>query len=168
MDEPKIISTIIANTFTTADLNRRLSYIREFGQEIVYHPDDKISLTDFLESKLAAISDIATFTILGDNALSGFDKDNIYGIINNLEADLKNLPVITVYLPYPPETDEIVRLGKWFRTAMNNDVLMDLKVNKELLAGCAFVWKGIYHEFTLHFFMKKSREALLKIFESYV
>lgn len=168
MDEPQILSTIIGDTYTVSDLSRRLALIRAYSEHRIFLKSNPKNLETFLRDKGASELDIEIMTSWNEDFYNYFNKDNLYFVVKNLEVDLKTLVTITVYLPYTPNGEEVVKLGKWFRESLNTDILMDIKVNDQLIGGCAFVWKGIYKEFDLHFFLKKSRKELLNIFESYV
>lgn len=167
MDEPQILATIISETYTRADLNRRLSYIRSFCEQVLFGSEVNVDLASFLKKKGATSMDISVMTGWGDDFFNFFNSKNLYKVLKSLDIDLKSLPVATIYLPYEHSAIEINKLGKWFRDSLNSDILLDIKVNQNLLGGCAFVWKGIYKEFDLHFFLQRSKEELLKIFESY-
>ena len=65
------------------------------------------------------------------------------------------------YIPMLFGAQEYKRLGAWFREQVSPRMVLDIKIDPSVAGGCAFVWKGIYHDFSFKNFMSK-HEAELK------
>lgn len=167
MDEQKLLSTIIQNTYSTADLNRRISLARQYTEGLLF-AGEMTSPADFAKKRSLNLEDGQSLAQWDKEFFSEFTPENVYARFNKLKEEAKKLPVITVYLPFNPDYDDIVRIGIWLRkTLADPRIVMDIKINPNLLGGCAYVWKGVYHEFSLHHFVKKNKEEIKKVFEEY-
>lgn len=167
MNEDQILSTILPSTFTKAHCYRRLRLWREFLEHKFFKGEPEVKIEDFLREENASQSDLDTLSSLGGKFYHLFTRENIYKILNNLSDNLKKLPVVTVFLPNEPTEREIVNLGKWFRKHLDPYVIMDLRLDPKLHTGCAFVWNGVYHNFSLRFYLDKEKKRVLQIIEEY-
>jgi len=166
MNVSQIEQIILNNTFSKTDYLRRLTILREFLEK-KYFSDGNMIFLDFLNQIKASQHDREATALWDVNFFNLFTKDNLYLVINSLVASLKSLPILTVYLPVMLDDYQIDELGRWFRTNINPEVLMDIKINLLLVSGCAYVWKGKYHDLSLHFFLSKKQSVINKIIEAY-
>jgi F0F1-type ATP synthase delta subunit len=167
MDPEKIAKTILSNTFTKADLARRVRLLRQYMETCFYKPE-KTEMTKFLINERATTEDINSFITWGDDFFRHFTKENTYKIIEQVEEMLKKMHLISMYIPYEPVPAEVVKLGKWFRGNVGDEVIIDLRTDPTLLGGCAFVFKGIYRDYSLRYYMAKKRDEIAKMISDYV
>lgn len=167
MDEQKLLSVIIQNTYSTADLNRRISLAREYLEGLLFS-GNTANPADFAKKRTLTPEETLSFAQWDKDLISGFTPDNVYARFDGLKEEAKKLPVITVYLPFNPDSGEAAKIGIWLRkTLADPRIVMDIKTKTELLGGCAYVWKGVYHEFSLHHFVKKNKEEIKEVLEEY-
>jgi len=163
----EIISKILTTSFTKTDINRRMRLLREYLEQ-VYFKSEKMDTTKFLISRQATTDDIDVFLNWGDNFFKNFNQENIYKIITRISDVVKKMPVITIYIPYEPVPAEIIKLGRWCRKNITEGVIVDLKTEPTLLRGCALVWKGMYRDYSLRYYMMKKRGEIERVLEEYV
>lgn len=167
MNENQILSTILPTTFTKAAFYRRLRLLREFLEHKYFEGEPESKIEDFLREGNASRTDVHTLSFVRNKLYRTFTRENIYKILNNLLDAIKELPVVTVYLSNEPTEGETVNLGKWFRKHLDPHLIMDIRLDPTLHTGCAFVWKGIYHNFSLRFYLNKEKKRVLEIVEEY-
>lgn len=166
MDEQQILNFILQNTFTKAGFLKRLAILRGFLEAKFFKKSD-LTLQSFLESR--QIIELNKEAILSwqNQFIQNLTAQNSYQIINKLTEKLKDLPVITVYLAVLiPETD-IEKIGSWFRTNLGSQIMLEIYLNANLVAGCAFVWMGKYHDYSLHNLIIQKKDQISAILDSY-
>src|SRR3989338_5603413 len=147
MNVSQIEQIILQNTFSKTDYLRRLTILREFLEK-KYFSDGSITFLDFLNQIKASQHDREATVFWEEHFFNLFTKDNLY-------------------LPVMLDDYQIDDLGRWFRTNINPEVLMDIKINLLMVSGCAYVWKGKYHDLSLHYFLSKKQSIINKIIEAY-
>ena len=167
MTENQILDFILKTTYTTTDLIRQINTFREFLEYKFFTSKENVRFDDFAIEKFIPSSDTMIISKWDETFGSSFTKINVYKILDKVKSLLQNVPVITVYLPYTPDENEILTLIRWFKKNVHPQVLIDLRKNEALVLGCAFAWKGIYHDFSLHYFLEKNRNALLNLISNY-
>lgn len=167
MKTEELLTHFLKNTFTKKDISKRLRLLREYF-EAGYFTFNESDVTKFLLTKHATTDDINAFISWGDDFYASFTKDTMYDIVNTLTGMVKELPCVVVYIPYEAVPAEVIRLGTWCRSNINEAVVVDLKTDTTLLGGCAFVWKGMYRDYSLRYYMRKRREQITKIINEYV
>lgn len=166
MTEDQLFQTILADTYTLTDFHRRLKLLRDY-LENTFFTEERQSLSDFFKKHQISTSDLEILVAWGDNFYQSFAQENIYKILRNLEEKAKNLPIVTVYLPIAINSLLPYQIGKWFRQNLEYAVLIDLKTDYSLVSGAAVVCKGIYHDFSLHYYISKQKEEILNIISNY-
>jgi hypothetical protein len=166
METDDYIKIMLPNTFTKADMLRRIRYAREFLEQEYYV--SKPDLPTFLLSKHATTDDMDAMISWGDAFYKSFAKNTMYNLFNTISEKVKKMPAVNMYIPYEPVPAEIVKLGTWFRKNTYPNILIDLHVDYTLLGGCAFAWKGMYRDYSLRYFMQKRRDEIGKLISEYV
>jgi F0F1-type ATP synthase delta subunit len=167
MEVNSLIQKVIDNTYTKNDIARRTRLLREYLEKTFFTPEMN-ELTKFLISRQATTDDIDTFLSWGEEFFKTFSQANIYAILSDIDERVKHAPVVVLYIPYDPVPAETIKLGKWFRRHVHDGILVDLHTDPSLLGGCAFVWKGMYRDYSLRYYMLKKREEIHKLIGEYV
>ncbi len=167
MESADLIIKILANTYTKTDLTRRSRLLREFLEKTFFTPDEE-EMTKYLISRQATTEDIDAFLTWGKDFFAAFTHENTYKILESLKNQAKSAPVVILYIPYDAVGAEVVKLGRWMRRHVHKDVLLDLHTDPTLLGGCAFVWHGVYRDYSLRYYMLKRREEIHSLIGQYV
>lgn len=167
MDDTALLSQFIKETYTKKDIARRLRLLREYF-EGGFFTFTEMEVTKFLLGKHATMDDIHVFVSWGKDFYDAFSKETMYARINALHEAVKKLPHVVMYIPYEPVPAEIVKLGKWCRQNIGGDLVVDLRTDITLLGGCAFVWKGVYRDYSLRYYMRKKKAEITRLVTEYV
>lgn len=167
MEEEQLLGYFLTETYTKKDISRRLRFLREYF-ETGFFTADQTEITKFLLSKHATTDDIHAFMSWGEDFYKAFNKETMYRLLNALSERMKLLPHIVLYIPYEAVPAEVNRLGKWCRQNIGDRVVVDLRTDATLLGGCAFVWKGVYRDYSLRYYMRKKQAEITKIISDYV
>lgn len=154
-----ILSTILNNTYTLTQLNRRLRVLKAqllknlFGGEVISEP-----ISD----------DLNWLKSLPENFLSQFNKDNVYQIFTSIETAITNLQLLTVYLAFEADNTTIEQVGNFARKIFNPSLLLDAKFDPNIIAGAALVWKGVYKDYSLRAKLKEKEGEISQSFKKFL
>lgn len=148
------LEMILKDTYTISGLKSKLRILRAYFSKIFFGAADLVLNED----------DTLWINSLPKDFLAKFDKNNITQKIAELEKEMGQLQLLTVYLPFEVNEEAISSIGSKARGLFNPELLLDIKYNPALLAGCALSWKGIYKDYSLH---EKVAEKKLEISQSF-
>ena len=156
MDE--VLAFILKDTFTLISLKHRVRILKSYLDEKLFGKTEK----ELLES-----SDRDWLNSLPSQLLEKFNKDNLLSQTSELENKLKELKVLTLYLAFEVTDQAAYSLGARARALFNPTLLLDIKFNPSLVAGCALVWKGIYKDYSLRSRIDQNHEQILSSLKSF-
>ena len=166
MDEKELLTQLVTVSYTKTDLTRKLRVLREFLEQKYYSQGGQ-TLADFLKVANCTKEDTSALLSLKSEFYKSFTKYNSYPLLNKINRLLNKEEIIHVYLPYEMEDAEKEKLGIWFKKNVNNKVILELIVDPSLILGCAFAYKGVYHNFSLKFFINSYRQDIRKLLDRY-
>lgn len=62
--------------------------------------------------------------------------------LEEFEQKLARMPRLRLYLAFVPGPKQIEVIGGWARENIDRNVLLDLRLDKSLVAGARIVWQG--------------------------
>lgn len=167
-----LLETILTNTYTKADLTHRTNLLREFLEYQYFTPHANSNfiflLNEFFIAKNELRDEFNALMAWGQDFISLFTRENMYAGLKEISDGIAKLPTVTLFLPFIPPIYEVPKLCGWFRGNVGGDVLVDIKNNQELIGGCAVVWKGVYRDFSLRYYMSLRKEAITKVVGDYL
>jgi hypothetical protein len=163
----KIISTILKNTYTTDELSQRLNLMRKYYSEYLFAGAENLTLKDVLEGKCDGDTLRALGEWIGKFEESGIQPIVIYEAIDSIQEDLTGIPSITLYVPVRFSTEQIKKIGTWFRENVQPNMLMSVHIDPRSTGGCSFVWNNIYYDFSLKYFLDKKKEEIVSAFNKH-
>lgn len=163
----KIISIMLQNTYTSDDLVKRLGWLRVFYSEHLFNGKGEDSLKTILGKECEEENIQVLQEWIDDFKKNNLLEHEVYEAINEIEKKVSTLETITLYVPIKFSHQYIARFGKWFRENVQRDTLLTLRTNPEVSGGCGVVFNDVYHDFSLRYFIKKSRAELINMFNKH-
>ena len=167
MTEDQLLKTIIDSSYLKADVLRRTRIVREYLEQQFYTPGDKKNLKDFLADSKASEADVEVIEKWGQEFFKSFTKENAYDVLEKVNAMVKDLPTMNLYVPVELASDETPKLGKWVRDNVSKDVLIELHVDSSTIGGCALAWDGVYSDYSLGHYLHKHVDGVRKVLAEY-
>ena len=104
----------------------------------------------------------------GEDFYKQFNKDNLYTIFNQLEAQITSLKPLIIYLPFESDDNIALQIASFARTKFNNqNICLDVKYDPNLIAGCALVWNGVYKDYSLRSKIEEKKAEVLDSFKQF-
>lgn len=155
----EILNTILADTFSVTQLKHRLRLLKAglltkfFGGQ----PDTSLSAEELNWLKK-----------LPESFYQRFNKDNVYKIFTDLDAQIPRLPTLTMYLTFEPDELSLSQIGTYARNSFNPKLILDMKTDPNLVAGTSLVWKGVHKDYSLHAKIIEKREEIFQEFKKFL
>lgn len=159
----EILSTILKDTYSVTSLKHRLRILNSYFLK-----------TFFGETEAAVDIPLSTqdsnwLKSLPESFYQKFNKDNVYEIFAGLEKEMENLKILNLYLTFEPDELTLSQIGFSARKTFNLSLLLlDIKVDPNLIAGTALVWKGVRRDYSLKAKLEEKRQDLSEEFRRFL
>lgn len=143
--DSNLLNLILSNTFTPAQALNKLHQLKKKAVAVFFQVSPK-----------------------PDPILPQYiNRDNVYQVFEAAEKEIKAIPALVIYLPIELPSEQLIILGNYVRKFFNNDhFLIEVKLDPTLLAGPAFVWQGIYKDYSIRQKLLENHQAILEIIKS--
>lgn len=166
------LKTILSNTYSRTSLKSRLSLLRDFLEFQFFSPHANPNLfyliNEYFLAKNISRDEFNAFMTWDYSFFNQFSKESFYAQLQHLEEEATKMPLIRLFLPFNPPVYEVPKLGIWFRENIAEDILVDIKLDPNLIGGCALVWKDVYHDFSLRYYLEKNKAAVKNEIERFL
>ncbi|MEK7617424.1 MAG: hypothetical protein AAB414_05220 [Patescibacteria group bacterium] len=153
-----ILAIILKDTFTELQLKHRLKVLKSHLLKALFGGKEQFLSREDL-NWLSSVS----------QTLQTFHKDNVYQILEELESQSSQLPLLTIYLPVASTDNICLQIASMARkTFQNPKIILSAKYDPNLIAGCALVWKGVYRDYSLRVKIEEKKEELLGNFKKFL
>lgn len=159
-DIQQLLNKILEKTYTVNDLARRIRYIKQIAENQVFN-----SLNNTIESFQ---NDAEWINSLGGDFFKSFNRENVYELTEALEKSVNSMKKLVLYLPFELPPEQTVEIGQKLRQDFGPNFIFDPKINPNLIAGCALVWNGVYHDYSVHGRIQEKQSDILSVFRTYV
>lgn len=156
----EIINIILDNTYSLTSLKHRLKILKAYFLKAFFGNNEQ---TPALSSQ-----DLNWLHSLPEAFYRQFNKDNVYNIFDSLENLVAKITPLTAYLAFEPDETTLAQIGTYARKLFGHTLLLDIKLDPKLIAGCALSWKGIYKDYSLHARIKEKRVEILDSFKKFL
>ena len=155
-----LLSTIVSNTYTRSDLRRRISLIRNYYETQLFG-------TKGIEEDISADDKTWLETVVKNT--SSVTKDTITQVFTDVEEESEKLPFLSVFIPIDLPADEIDRLARSIREDYGkNSLILDLRIDPLLIAGCALAWGGVYRDYSIRQSIQNRKDEIIASFRKYI
>lgn len=154
----EILTELLKNTYSLNQLKRRLLALKNRFLKEFFNSEGSGELVEE-----------AWLNSLPQELLKKFNKDNIYKIFEELEANLPKLTTLTLYLTFEPDEKPLSQIGEYARKTFNNkSLLLDIKYDPKLIAGAALSFKGVYRDYSVRSRIDERKVVILDSFKKFL
>ncbi len=155
-----LLGIFLANTYSTYQARTRLLVLKQHLETRFFN-------------KAQGSQDPANITwlqSLGEDFFHEINQMNAYQVLGNLEKEIKKMSTLTLFIAFSMPDEEVNRLGVWLRMVMitRPNLLLEIKIDPNLLAGCALSWKGIYRDYSLRQRIETNKEKIIANLKNYL
>ncbi len=157
-----ILTIVLQNTYSLSQLKTRLRVLKSNLLKTFFGGAQDLS------GGTLSTTDLNWLQSLPPIFYQKFTKDNVYQIFTSLEKTILSLPVLTAYLTFEPDNISLSQLGAAARKNFFPNLLLDIKLDPNLIAGTALVWKGVYKDYSLKSKLEARKEEILQEFKKFL
>ncbi|MBU1000608.1 hypothetical protein KKE78_04405 [Patescibacteria group bacterium] len=157
----EILNIILKNTYSLSQLKHRLRILKSNLLKTFFGGEN--------QTLNSTTQDLNWLESLPENFYRKFTKDNIYQIFADLEKKISNLPTLAMYLTFEPNDTTLYQVGSVARKTFNYpSLILDIKLDPNLIAGAALVWKGVYKDYSLRAKVENRKAEIIEGFKKYL
>ena len=160
MPDPTL-QPLLDTTYTKENFHRKVMLLKEFFSKRFFQGHADQSLKDQLSSFLSEnnVGEALRSSLLGlpDTFFQYFSNENFSDTLKGLQDEVETMPHLMLYVATVLPPSEVARLGAWVRENIKPGLFIDLKTQADVVGGCAFVWNGVYHDYSLKYYFDKHR-----------
>jgi F0F1-type ATP synthase delta subunit len=141
------ISDIVAQLHTKLEADNFLIQLSDLSESLF---NNKINFKDKLNTLFS--SDLS-LSILNGIKEANIDENNRIEIQHYLEQisdSVKKTPIINITLAFRPKQSTTQKIYDWLSLRLRKPVLLNFKVERQIIAGAIIEFKGKYFEYTVH------------------
>lgn len=166
-----VFQQLLQNTYTADTLYQRIRLLKEYYEARLYSQSQEgksVSVKDFCTQKNIE-SDMARALTQWEDYFRehASGAEEIIKTLHELEQNIHLLPSIVIYLPLIFADEEIAKIAGWFRTNVQKNMILEVKIDANVTGGCAFIWNSTYYDFSLRYFMRKERAGIVSMLNAY-
>lgn len=152
-----IFAQILTNTYTLNQVQRKIRILKEFFYQKLYTKQE-FKMDDLRPEDLTYVKWLKT---LGPEIVSGITQQNFNEIFTALENKVSSLKVLLIYVAFDMPDPTITMLGALLRSSYGPQFLFDVRFDPSLIGGCALVWNGVYHDYSLKKSIDENKDKIL-------
>ncbi len=154
-----ILNFILKDTYTLSSLKHRLRILKSVVSAHLFggQPQGELSSSDSL-----------WLSTLPPILYQQFNKNNVAEIFDDIESKINHFKTLTMYLPFEVQEDASKQIGDYVRKNFSSLLLLDIKFDPNLIAGCALSWNGIYRDYSLRSKIQEKKDDILESFKKFL
>lgn len=169
--EQQIFDALISRTYRASEFHDVVMLLKAFWEEFFFSGESstkqKPKLHLFLEEHTAPDHIKKIVEELPTSFFDQVSAKTVYSTVDILLEKVEHIPSIALYVPVELTAKQYANIGMWARVNIAKGVLLDIKIDPSLAGGCAIVWNGIYHNFSLQYFIEKKRRDIISMIHSF-
>lgn len=87
--------------------------------------------------------------LLHDQNVSVEDNTILKNFLNDIQTEIRALPVLSVSLAFEPKEQTLKALSEWFVLNLKRQILLDITVDPQLIAGATISFNGKNGDYTI-------------------
>lgn len=154
-----ILNAIIKDTYSLGQLKHRLRILKANLVKSFFGSTEDIPLS---------AQDLKWLRSLPQDFYQKFNKNNVYQIFTDLEEQSKKFTILVIYLTFEPDETTLAQIGSFSRKLFSSPMLLDIKLDPNLIAGAALVWKGVNRDYSLRSKIEEKKGEILGGFKKFL
>ncbi len=158
---------MLENTYTTDDLVERIGLMRKFYNEKLFTGKESVTLLEVVGGECEEYTLRAIEKWDASFEASQIQPLVVFETLNTVQEDISGIPSVILYVPVRFSSEQIEGFGKWFRENVQPNILLSLHIDPRATGGCGLVWKNMFYDISLKYYIDKQRDVLVNTFNTY-
>lgn len=159
------LAEILKDTYSVASLTHRLRILKSYISNHIFGN----------QKEEIAAGDTSWLSTLSPLFYQEFNTQNVTEIFTGIDNQINKLKILTMFLPFEADEKTIKEIGQYSRKAFTSEggagyqmLLLDIKFNPNLSAGCALSWNGVYKDYSLRARIQARKDEILESFKRFL
>lgn len=139
-------STFQSHIKTTEDVTFFLSFLNKLNTELF--KKDR-TLEQILEQEISYQHGLTLKKIAANHNVNLQHAAEVVNFLNDLTDAITSLPIVHLTLAFPPKASLVTTLSQWFTVHMQQHVILNITVDRSLLAGAIVSFNGKQKNYSL-------------------
>lgn len=131
---------------TTSD-TKELQDVLDYVADGLYRTD--LSAEESIRNTLPYDKAIIINKLAAEEGVLMNDKPSVQAFLQDIRKEVTTLPAVQITLAASPSATLITHIHDWFYRTYHRSVLLDIKIDPKIVAGCIISAKGKYYDFSL-------------------
>lgn len=162
--EEELYKAILNQTYTARNLQKRIRVLKMYLLSKLFTQSAQPSPS--VENEI--VEEKEWLESINFKLISQITTQNVYQIFEKLEQRIQLQKVLTIYVGFDLPKDEISRLGVNLRSTYGPDFIFEIKFDPNVIGGVAFVWNGVYKDFSVRSMIEAKKDEILSGFRMFV
>ena len=88
-------------------------------------------------------------SFIRENNLDLQSASNIKAFLTKMQEEVTSLPIMPITIAFEPKDQTLKTLSDWVQVNLKKQVLFEIKVDKNLVAGATITFKGKFKDFSI-------------------
>jgi hypothetical protein len=88
-------------------------------------------------------------TFLREQNINNSSNDDLKKFLTSVQENIRKLPVLSITLAFEPDDKTLKAIVEWFLFNLNRQILLDISVDKKIIAGASINFKGKYKDYSV-------------------
>lgn len=98
---------------------------------------------------------------LRENKMSNSSQENLKDFLEKLQQTIREIPVVNLNIAFEPNQETLKSILQWFSFSLNKQVILDIKVERALIAGATINYNGKFKDYSVKLIFNKITEQSL-------
>jgi len=165
---------ILQETYTRPQLIRRIRVLRDFLSFSLYeHPESRQNpiqkqVDDYLALRQVKMpNDNSGFrekdwlASLGQDFYNQVNPELFARFFSELDESMKSAEPVILYIPVELSDRDLAQIGSWFKHNVSVGIILETRMDPNLIGGCALTYQGIYKDFSLRRNIAENHQVIL-------
>lgn len=161
--ESKLLDYIIASSLTQNEILERIQLLKDALERKMFGADPSSE-----QDPLSSPANREWLNGFDPRLLEGITKNNIDTVVAKLVEAVKGITPLVVFLPFEIPRPELARFITSLRQNYGPNLMVEIKLDPNLIAGAALVWKGVYKDYSIHQRISDNRNQIIEMFQKYI
>lgn len=155
-----LFAIILKDTYSLSQLKHRLTILKAYLLKTFFGSSQ--------QTPPLSKNDLNWLNSLPESFYQQFNKDNVYKTFADLENTGLKSAFLTMYLTFEPDDETLEQIGNRARKLFGPDLILDVKFDPTLIAGCSLVWNGIQKDYSLRAKIEEKKPAIIDGFKRFI
>lgn len=160
--EDEVLKILINSNYTVNQLYTRLRLLHDLLTMMLFNTGEAFN------PNLLSNEDKIFIDKVDKDLLAQFNPGNFEEVFRNLEAKIKAIKPLVIYTAVEIPEYEGALIGMYVRRYFKPDLILDFKLDPNLIGGTALVFNGVYKDYSVRKQIEDNKQVIIGQFKDFL